>query len=325
MKGTKSLLAGLACGLAACAHPLELRVSSTDLPADGLSTREISARGGKRPVRIEVVEGAELVTELRAEPARLILRAGLRPGRVTLSATDGKDSARLTLALHADRGDRDADGFPDVAEISASDERALFAARFVAAARSQIAETDPRWEEAQRDCAGLVRFAFRQALRGDPSLSIERQAGRLGFSSWGSLPIVYPEIPFLGDAPFRIQPGAFDPAASGAFSYFADGKHLLLFNTVFLGRDSHLARPGDLLFFFHPENREQPYHAMIFFRVEGRPYVVYHTGALGESEERAGRLKEISLSRLGRHPDSSWQPRPSNESFLGYYRFKILS
>lgn len=319
------LLSALVWGMLGCAGPLELRVSSLDLPANGVATREVTVVGGRRPVRIEIVEGEDLVARLAVDPERLILRAGVRPGRVRLAAGDGRHTAEITLALHPDGADRDADGFPDVAELSSSDERGLFRARFVATARSQVDETDPRWEEAQRDCAGLIRFAFRQALRAEPALSIERQAGRLAFSSWGALRIAYPEIPFLGETPFRIEPGAFEPARASAFSSFADGKNLLLHNTVPLGKDRRSAQPGDLLFFLHPGNRDQPYHAMIYFLLDGEPQLVYHTGALRESAEGAGRIKEIPLSRLERHPDPSWHPRPSNESFLGYYRFKILS
>jgi uncharacterized protein YfaT (DUF1175 family) len=142
----------------------------------------------------------------------------------------------------------------------------------------------------------------------------------LGPAGWGKLRLSFPDIPFLVDQPFRLDSGAFE-ATAGSFGPFADAKHLLIHNTLPLGRQRAGAESGDLLFFFHPENAHQPYHMMIYF-LQGRDgWVIYHTGA---SADEAGGLKEIPLSRLGEHPDPSWHPRPTNESFLGYYRFKIL-
>ncbi len=42
---------------------------------------------------------------------------------------------------------------------------ALLARRVAEVALAQIAAPDPRWEASQRDCAGLVRFAYRSAYR----------------------------------------------------------------------------------------------------------------------------------------------------------------
>ncbi|MGB8932604.1 MAG: DUF1175 family protein, partial [Anaeromyxobacteraceae bacterium] len=43
-------------------------------------------------------------------------------------------------------------------------------------AAAQVEAIDPAWEEAQRDCAGLVRFAYRAAYR---RLAPERVAAGL--------------------------------------------------------------------------------------------------------------------------------------------------
>ena len=302
-------------------EPFHLEASRTDLLANGVATRELRAVGNRGRVRFELAEGRELVETVQQGPDRLVLRAGLEPGRVRVKATDGGASAELSLRIHLDPADSDSDGFPDVAELRTADERALFRSRFVACARSELLEADPRWEESQRDCAGLVRFAYREALRKMPSRSWERMAGRRPFDSWGRLRFAFPRIPFLGEKPFRILPGEFRPGGEEAFSSFADAEHLLVHNVDFISSSERAAQPGDLLFFLHPQNRDQPYHVMIYFREAGEGWLVYHTGSTAGG---AGRLKQIPLSRLEQHPDPSWHPRPNNESFLGFYRFKIL-
>lgn len=306
---------------AACRGPLDLRVTSQDLPANGTATRELVAIGGCGKVRIEVVEGRDLVDTYIAAAGRLVVRAGVRPGRVRIRATDDLHHAEAALTLHPDPIDADGDGFPDAAELTSADSRAVFRERLVANARSQVAGAETGWEPAQRDCAGLARFAYRQALRETPSAWVQSQAHVHGLSAWGRLPIAFPSLPFLGERAFRLHPGTFDPSDNSAFGPFADGHHLLFFNTEFQGEDEAAAEPGDLLFFYHPDRRDQPHHVMIYFRERGEGRVVYHTGAV---DGGPGRLKEISLRRLARHPDPTWHPRSSNEHFLGFHRFKIL-
>src|SRR5262245_28639129 len=62
--------------------------------------------------------------------------------------------------------DSDNDGIPDAAELRSSDDRDSFRRWFAYIAEMQFYKLSNAWNEDQRDCAGLVRFAWREALRG---------------------------------------------------------------------------------------------------------------------------------------------------------------
>lgn len=315
---------GWLCALACGSQPLELEVSSTQIPANGISTRDIQASGAIGPVRFEISEGKDLVTLLTRGTEGATLRVGARPGRVRLTGSDNRSSETIVFTLHPDPSDRDEDGFPDVAELRTQEERAAFRTRFVAVARSQRPEPDVGWHPDQQDCAGLVRYAYRHALRVDISPKASRYLQTEGPAGWGRIGFAFPDIPYLGDRPFRVRDGAFSEEENRdtVFDPFANAQHLLFHNTDPLGKNVRAAKPGDLLFFFHPENQGQPYHVMIFFRRQNEDWLVYHTGT---DVSGSGQLKEIPVTRLGEHLDPSWHPRATNENFLGYYRFKILS
>lgn len=226
------------------------------------------------------------------------------------------------------RGDSDGDGLPDGAELNSFNERENFRRWFTAIAEMQFYRLSEEWSVEQRDCAGLVRFSWREALRRHDRQWFQR-LGAEGYEGVGadSTPGVGERSP-LGDKLFRTGAGSFteDDLASGRFSEFADGRSLKDFNCLFIGRDRRLARPGDLLFFFQPWARKLPFHIMIFLgeartASEGaRDWVVYHTGAGGPE----GVVKKVRLAVLDRHPDKRWRPVESNPNFLGFYRLRIL-
>src|SRR5215468_10584356 len=61
--------------------------------------------------------------------------------------------------------DSDNDGIPDAAELLSADDRDSFRRWFAYIAEMQFYKPSGAWNEDQRDCAGLVRFAWREALR----------------------------------------------------------------------------------------------------------------------------------------------------------------
>jgi uncharacterized protein YfaT (DUF1175 family) len=195
--------------------------------------------------------------------------------------------------------DRDKDGFPDVVELNTESERDAFREFFVQVARLQVDSPHPQFKE--RDCGGLVRFAYRESLkRGD------------------ILPYAYPQVPLLGVNIFRVKPGDFNlEKISEDFSVFASSFYLLAYNVIPLGKDGGKAKAGDLLFFFQPASFSYPYHVMIY---EGEGRVIYHTGPIGEGEG----VRETTLDSLRRHPDKDWHPTRDNPNFLGFFRWKIL-
>ena len=234
---------------------------------------------------------------------------------------------RITRAEPELNADLDHDGLPDIAELRTFNDRENFRRWFTWVAEMQFYNLSDRWNAEQRDCAGLVRFAFREALR---------QHDRLWFQRMGEnydpvAPDLTPNFAAsLAGKFFRTAPGTYTPGdlAEGRFSEFADAQTLKTFNVDYAGRDRNQAKPGDLLFFHQPWVRKYPFHVMIFVgepRVasEGtHDWVVYHTGA---SPNDAGAVKKVRLAVLDQHPDKRWRPVSTNPNFLGFFRLKILN
>src|SRR4030095_8678907 len=224
--------------------------------------------------------------------------------------------------------DSDNDGIPDVAELRTYQDRDAFRRWFTLIAENQFYRLSDQWNEDQRDCAGLARFAMREALRRHDRPWLQKMGP--GYETVAS---AVDEVDLdrnpLGEKIFRTDFGSFSESdlRNGRFSEFADGRSLKNFNSFFVTRDRREAQPGDLLFFYQPWVQKFPYHVMIFLgpaRVapNGAPdWVVYHTGS---SPIDKGTVKKVQLSVLDRHPDPRWRPLESNKNFLGFYRLKIL-
>ncbi|HEX8772801.1 MAG TPA: DUF1175 family protein [Pyrinomonadaceae bacterium] len=224
--------------------------------------------------------------------------------------------------------DSDHDGIPDGAELYSYDDRENFRRWFTMMAEMQFYQPSDEWNTEQRDCAGLIRFSWREALRSHDRLWFQRMGP--GYER------VAPDVRaydlakgVLGEMLFRTAYGSFKESDldGKAFSQFADARTLKNFNTVFVSRDRRQAEAGDLLFFYQPWVQKFPFHVMLFL---GKPrvategaadWVVYHTGA---APEDGGTVKKVRLSVLDQHPDKRWRPLPNNPNFLGFYRLKIL-
>ena len=224
--------------------------------------------------------------------------------------------------------DGDNDGIPDVAELQTYSDRENFRRWFTLIAEGQFYRLTPDWNADQRDCAGLVRFAWREALRKHDRLWFQKMGP--GYDAVASDVGRYnlDDSP-LGEKLFRVNFGSYKDGdlSSGVFSEFADARSLKSFNTKFISRDRQQARPGDLLFFHQPWVQKFPYHVMIYLGdsrlspEDGSDWVVYHTGA---SPTDDGTVKKVQLSVLDQHPNRRWRPVESNSHFLGFYRLKIL-
>lgn len=234
--------------------------------------------------------------------------------------------------------DTDADGIPDAAELHSYNDRNNFRRWFTVIAEMQFYQFSPQWSEEQRDCAGLVRFAWREALRRHDRIWLQGMS-----ATYGGFEAVAPDVKAvsleknpLGEKLFRTEFGAFAEGDqdNGRFSEFADAKTLKNFNTVFITRDRqpgeklNTIQTGDLIFFHQPWVQKFPYHVMIFLGESrqsdegGNDWVVYHTGS---SPDDKGEMKKVRLSVLDHHPNPRWRPIASNRNFLGFYRLKILS
>jgi uncharacterized protein YfaT (DUF1175 family) len=227
--------------------------------------------------------------------------------------------------------DADDDGIPDRAELRSYGDRENFRRWFTALAEMQFYELNKNWNADQRDCAGLVRFSWREALRTHDRAWLRRMGGGDAYDA------IAPDVQrvhtlergALGERLFRTRPGAFQESdlAGDTFSDFADARTLKEFNAEFVSRDRRRAESGDLLFFHQPWAQKYPYHVMIFLgaarvAAEGSgDWVVYHTGV---SPDDRGTIKKVRLAVLDAHPDRRWRPVESNRNFLGFYRLKIL-
>lgn len=228
--------------------------------------------------------------------------------------------------------DTDGDGLPDGAELLSFNDRENFRRWFSLIAEMQFYRLSESWNPEQRDCAGLVRYAWREALR---------RHDRLWFQAMGEgYEAVAPDVSAdqlerspLGERLFRTDFGAFQPEdladdqVKGKFSEFADVRTLKNYNVKFIGRERSRLQKGDLLFYHQPWVQKFPYHVMIYLG-EARhasdgagDWVVYHTGS---SPGEEGEVKKVRLSVLDHHPDPRWRPVERNRNFLGFYRLKIL-
>src|SRR5688572_17043573 len=79
----------------------------------------------------------------------------------------GSKTANLSnhTTTHSVSLDADHDGIPDAAELQSFMDRENFRKWFTLIAEGQFYYLSAQWNAEQRDCAGLVRFAWREALR----------------------------------------------------------------------------------------------------------------------------------------------------------------
>ena len=212
--------------------------------------------------------------------------------------------------------DVDRDGYPDVAELRGED-RARFSEWFAAIAESQYYGLNVDWKVEDQDCAGLLRYAFVQAL-------VHHDAAwkaKFKFLPAPRLPSVqnqtYP-LPVLSRSVFRVAPGAYQAGdvAAGKLVGRTSAQYLANAAAQRVTRNINEARRGDLLFFFRP--RLGAYHSMVYL---GGGMVVYHTGA---SPEEGGEVRLLSIQTLMKHPEKAFHPLSSNPNFLGVYRWKVM-
>ncbi len=255
------------------------------------------------------------------DPSRLKGSADTTKGSGVSTRSPATDSSSVSL-------DSDNDGIPDTAELQSFTDRENFRRWFTLIAEVQFYGLSKEWNTEQRDCAGLVRFSWRESLR---------RHDRAWFQKMGpGYKAIAPDVTRytleqspLGEKLFRTGFGSYKDGdlSTTTFSEFADARTLKSFNARFVSRDRHQAQPGDLLFFYQPWVQKFPYHVMIFLGdskltdEQSSDWVVYHTGASPTDE---GAVKKVALSVLDHHPNPRWRPIETNKNFLGYFRLKIL-
>ncbi len=286
---------------------LVLKLSDATIPADGFTATQLTIHSSNgrdlRGLEIQVqnqhgypvestISGAPPFSRservgvvsitINQDSATVLLRAGVLPGDAKLRvAAPGFTAQEITLQTTLDAGDAIGDGTPDFLRLHDPADRAAFRRWFTLLAESQYyrSKAVPEID----DCAALLRFAYREALREHDavwarSMSLPAPASAVDVEQYQ-----YPYTP-LAASLFRVRGGAFQigDLSDGAFAQFADVDTIRRYNTFYVGRDFSRARPGDLLF-FRQDGPKMPFHAMIFLgrsQVEpgNQPFVIYHTG-----------------------------------------------
>ena len=279
---------------------------------------------GSAPPPLRVLEAPSGVRVARQQPGQYALAVGRTPGRIVLAV----GSHQQTLIARPALDDHDRDGLPDVIELWSEDDRAAFTAWFTAIAEAQFHRLDDEWANIHRDCAGLVRYAFREALKPHNESWWTRRAWPPAGAVADVHDLHYPRLPIVGDLPFRARSGPFTPSVpiETQFTAAPSARTLWQHNTDFIGRDVHEARAGDLFFYRPGPNRM---HTMIALGPSAgadhrtvATRVVYHTGTTADGP---GRVRLVTIGALARHPEPEWRPEPHNPKFLGVHRLRHLT
>jgi hypothetical protein len=255
------------------------------------------------------------------------IRAGVTPATIAVRVrTPGRPAATIRLSTDLVPTDSAGDGTPDFLRLDDADDRRAFRRWFTFLAETQYFNAPARRPVEIVDCAALIRYAYREALRGHDG----------NWATDAHLPLApgipsvakyqYPYTP-LSAGLFRVKAGAFQAAdlATGAFAQFADAKTLQLRNTYFVTRDLARAQSGDLLF-YRQASDHMPFHSMIYLgpsQIEKSNvrYLVYHTGP---DADGPGEIRRPTIDELRNFPEPDWRPVPDNPRFLGVYRWNIL-
>jgi uncharacterized protein len=306
---------------------LSVEPGQITLPADGAEHRAL---------HIRVPLGGTLNPDSKNPLLRLLqtnrstyeglVRSPVNPGQTQLKLHWRNRTVDIPARFVLDANDSYGDGTPDFLRLHTPEDRQAFRSWFVAIAEAQAERSVIPAEI--NDCAALLRFAYREALRTHDEQWLSAYPAHAELTSVRQY--AFPYTP-LGANLFRIRNDAFsaEDLRNGTFAQFADARTLMDLNTYYIGRDIRLARPGDLIFYRQLDQdtpydvpdatrHHSPFHSMI---VATEQSVVYHTGPL---EHGKGEMRRLELNDLLHHPDARWRPVSENTNFLGVYRWNIL-
>lgn len=156
---------------------------------------------------------------------------------------------------------------------------------------------NPRWGGKNRDCAGLVRYLFWEAL----------QPHREDFFD------MYPAVRAVRRPDFREFSAIETAWAKDNFT-----APQLIARSVFQTRalDKNRLKSGDLLYFQSAELKIR--HVMLVLRTGAEIFLVYHTG------DARNELRIRTLLDIANLTESEWHPEPANPVFRGIYRPMFL-
>lgn len=155
-----------------------------------------------------------------------------------------------------------------------------------------------RWDAANRDCAGLVRYVFHEALSRHSESFFTH----------------YPDMARVSN-----YSGARELAATAR--YWAEGNQTapdLLRHARYLGREteSQNLKTGDILYYESPTWHIR--HVMLVVRSGNTVFLVYHTG------DQRDELRLRTVDDMRRQNEPQWHPDRENPVFRGIYRAHFL-
>ena len=232
------------------------QLSETTIPADGFSSAELTIHSPNgrdlRGLQVEIETPHGIAVEsfsITGNSATASLRSGVIPGYAKLRIVDpGFAPQEIALRTTPDDADVVGDGTPDFLRLHDPADRLSFRHWFTLLAEAQYYRGKPLPEI--DDCAALLRFAYREALREHDATWSHAMALPAPAASGDVQQYQYPFTP-LGAELFRVRDGRFAEGdiRNGAFAQFADAETLWRHNTFAVGRNIARARPGDVLFF----------------------------------------------------------------------------
>lgn len=154
-----------------------------------------------------------------------------------------------------------------------------------------------RWDKKNRDCAGLVRYLFWEAMQIHNDTFLQQYPAMRSFPT-------HPPVSLL-----KLRP---------AWSHDNLNAAQLIARSRPIGRSLPITalKTGDLLFFQSAELKIR--HVMLVVRSGAAVFLVYHTG------DDRDELRIRTYADISGLSDAHWHPEPQNPVFRGVYRPAFL-
>jgi hypothetical protein len=248
--------------------------------------------------------------------AYIVIPGNNQPPRIFVPDQDAESDMPAEVKEYKRRGEpKLVSEYDDYSYLQPQDEKALRQSVTLLALQ-QARKISREWNSDQRDCAGLVRFVYREAIETRTPARIEK----LGIPASLYLPPLsdLARRIFLG-FPLIWQTGI-EKDTSPRFGAFADAETLIGYNFRNKGPNLDLAENGDLLVFRKGLEMDEPYHLMIFVRDRPTNLAVYHNGEKADQ----GKVRVVTVNDLIDSPDPVWIPDIRNPHFLGVFEWNRI-
>jgi hypothetical protein len=187
-----------------------IRFTPDSLVADGHDTAVVSIDlpASVRPVVRLGSHNAQLGSLARREGTwKVPVRAGVLPGVIAIQVgASVRDLTTLAIPVELARTDRAQDGTPDFLRLDDTNDREAFRRAFTFLAEAQFFQSAEARPAEITDCAALIRYAYREALRKHDSAWARSTGLRLLPALSSVEKFSYPYTP-LGAELFRVRPG----------------------------------------------------------------------------------------------------------------------